>query len=156
MLLLAGAAADLEEARARVRTALVSGRGLDKFRQIIAQQGGDPGIVDDYGRLPAAPQRFLVRAGRPGHVADLDAELVGRATMVLGAGRQRVEDRIDPGVGITVLAPPGVAVRAGDPILELHYRESATLQSALDLAEKACRIEDQPLAAQALVLEAVG
>jgi thymidine phosphorylase len=161
MLLLAGAAggagvADLEEARTRIRAALDSGQGLEKFHEIIAQQGGDPGVVDDYSRLPAAPHRVLVRAHRHGHIASLDAELVGRATMVLGAGRQRVEDRIDPGVGILVLARPGAAVRAGDPVLELHYRDAASLQAALALAEQACRIEDSPPAAQALVLDAVG
>ena len=69
---------------------------------MIAQQGGDPCVVDDYTRLPSAPLRHTVRADRAGYVTRLDAELVGRAAMVLGAGRERVDDRIDFGVGATI------------------------------------------------------
>src|SRR5205807_10010840 len=102
MLLLGGVAADLPQAEAKVCAALTSGHGLEKFREIIVRQGGDPASVDDYGRLPAAPLRAAVRAPRAGYVVRLDAELIGRATMLLGAGRDRVEDPIDPGVGAVV------------------------------------------------------
>ncbi|HYT91099.1 MAG TPA: thymidine phosphorylase, partial [Gemmataceae bacterium] len=107
MLLLAGITATFAEAETRIRAALTSGQGLEKFREIIARQGGEPRVVDDYKRLPGAAKRVLVRADRSGYVTELDAELVGRATMVLGAGRDRVEDAIDPGVGAIVLAHVG-------------------------------------------------
>src|SRR5262249_30914261 len=140
MLLLAGAAGSPEEARGQIQQALSSGRGVEKFREVIAGQGGDARVVDDYARLPAAPHRMLVRAERSGIIAALDAALVGRATMVLGAGRERVEDAIDPGVGATVLATRGDQVRAGDPFIELHYRDESRLRVALELLRQACVI----------------
>jgi pyrimidine-nucleoside phosphorylase len=155
MVYLGGAANTPEAAEQQVRAALTSGRGLEKFRAIVAQQGGDVRIIDDSARLPTAPQRELVRAGRSGHVTGLDAELVGRATMLLGAGRDRVEDTIDPAVGAMVVAPPGTAVRAGDPIFEVHYRAAGQLAAALPLFERAIAIGEQVPAPAAEVLAVV-
>jgi pyrimidine-nucleoside phosphorylase len=155
MLLLAGVA-DTEEAGERaVRAALTSGRGLEKFRQIVEQQGGDPAVVDDYRRLPGAPERLPVRAERPGWVTNLDAELIGRAGMLLGAGRNRVEDIIDPGVGIVIRAHRGKEVRAGDPLVELQYRDPSHLDAAADLVHKAYEIGDAAPAPQPLVLDMI-
>jgi thymidine phosphorylase len=156
MLLLAGAAEDLPRAETKVREALTSGRGLEKFREVIARQGGDPRVVDDYARLPAAPNRKLVRAPRSGYVTQLDAELIGHATMLLGAGRDRVEDAIDPGVGAVVLAPPGQRVRAEEPILEVHYRDAGRLENAVALMAEACVIGDAPPRGQPQILETIG
>jgi pyrimidine-nucleoside phosphorylase len=153
MLLLGGVAADLVQAEAKVREALSSGRGLEKFRAVISRQGGDPRVVDDYRLLPAAPLRALVRAPRAGYVVGLDAELIGRATMLLGAGRDRVEDTIDHGVGAVVLTPPGSQVSGGEPVLEVHYRDPARLQAALELFDRACAISDAPPPEQPQILE---
>jgi pyrimidine-nucleoside phosphorylase len=140
MLVLGRVASDRPEAERRVRAAIASGEGVDRFRRMVEQQGGDPRIVDDYSRLPAAPSRYVVRAGEDGVLAAVDAELVGRASAALGAGRNRVEDSIDPAVGVMVLAKPGAEVRAGDGILELHYRDRAKLDAALGLAQRAIRV----------------
>jgi pyrimidine-nucleoside phosphorylase len=156
MVRLGGGALTDAEAETKVRAALTSGLGLDKFRAIIAQQSGDERVIDDYGRLPAAPNRATFKADRSGYLTELDAELVGRATMVLGAGRDRVEDTIDPGVGAMVLAKPGDPVKAGDAILELHYREAGRLETALQLVRSACKIGDQPPAPAPLIVEMVG
>jgi pyrimidine-nucleoside phosphorylase len=155
MLLLAGLVDTEEAADRRVRAALSSGQGLEKFRQVIERQGGDPRVVDDYGRLPSAPERLTVRAERPGYVIDLDAELVGRAAMVLGAGRDRVEDVIDPGVGTIIHAHRGEQVRPGAAILELHYREAGRLDQALALLRRAYAVGDAPPALQPLVLDTI-
>ncbi len=155
MLQLGGTAASAEEAEAKVRAALSSGRGLEKLRDIIAQQGGDPRVIDDYARLPAAPQRAVFSADRSGYITSLDAELIGRATMVLGAGRNRVEDAVDHAVGALVMAKRGDAIRAGQPIVELHYRAAGQLETALQLVRSACTIEDQPPAPQPIILETV-
>jgi pyrimidine-nucleoside phosphorylase len=153
MLLAAGVADRESEAEAKVRAALSSGRGLEKFREIVVAQGGDPAIVDDSARLPAAPQQFLMKAERTGYVGSIDAELVGHATMLLGAGRDRVEHKIDHAVGVLVRALRGDMVRSGEPVAEIHYREAPRLHAALDLLQRAWRIEDAPPAPQALVLE---
>ena len=153
MLLLGHVARNEEDAAARVHEAIATGRGLDKFRQMVEQQGGDPRVVDDYSRLPAAPHRQLFRAARAGYVTRLDAELVGRATMILGAGRARVDDTIDPGVGAIVRAKVGESVQAGDSIIELHYRDGAHLDQALEFLRRACAIDDAPPSSVPLVLE---
>jgi pyrimidine-nucleoside phosphorylase len=148
MLLLGGVAADRAEAERRVHAAIESGAGLERFRQIIETQGGDPRAVDDYDRLPhmAGDHRRMLTAARAGFVTAIDAELVGRASVVLGAGRDRVEDPVDFAVGIVVTAAPGDEVRAGDPLLELHYRDSAKLDAALELARRAVVIgESRPV-----------
>jgi pyrimidine-nucleoside phosphorylase len=152
MLILGKIAADRADAERRVREAIRSGAGLERFRQIVKSQGGDPRIVDDYSRLPSAPERHVVRAPRPGYVGRMDAELVGRASVALGAGRDRVEDRIDPGVGIVVRAKPGVLVSTADALLELHYRDRARLDAALPLALAALAIDDGPPPTRAMIL----
>ena len=155
MLLLAGAAASAETAERRVQEAIGSGAGLEKLRKIIEHQGGDARVVDDYRRLPAAPRTHAIRASRSGFVARLDAELVGRAAVALGAGRNRVEDTIDHAVAVMVLAKPGEQVRAGDPVLELQYRDAATLQPAERLAARAIEIEDVAPAPRPLIIDEI-
>jgi pyrimidine-nucleoside phosphorylase len=142
MLVLGRVASDRADAERRVREAIASGAGLERFRGIVEVQGGDPRVVDDYSRLPHVAGREIVKADRSGFLARLDAELVGRASVALGAGRDRVEDAIDPAVGIMVAAKPGDEVRAGDAVLELHYRDRSRLEGALALAAEAITIED--------------
>jgi pyrimidine-nucleoside phosphorylase len=155
MLIVAGITGDEQEAEARVRRAIASGEGVEKFRRIIENQGGDPRVVDDYARLPSAPDRQRVTAPRHGYVSALQAELVGRAGVALGAGRNRLEDAIDHGVGITVLAPPGTLVRAGDDVFEIRHRKGRGLDTAATLLQQAIDIADAAPAAQPLVVDRV-
>ena len=154
MLVLGKVADDLADADRRARETIRTGAALERFRQIIEAQSGDPRVVDDYSRLPHVPNRHVVEAERPGYVARLDAELIGRASVALGAGRDRVEDPVDPAVGISIRATVRDAVRTGDPLLELHYRDRARLQTALGLATQAIAIrDDQPPRAPLIVGE---
>jgi pyrimidine-nucleoside phosphorylase len=155
MLLMGGVASDLAEAKRRVREAIASGAGLERFRRVVETQGGDPASLDDYARLPRAPHRHVVKALRDGFLSGLDAHLVGRASVALGAGRDRVDDEIDPGVGIVVLTSPGASVRSGDGILELHYRETRRLESALPLAERAVSVTAAASARRPLILDRI-
>jgi len=151
MLVLGRAATDPADARRLVQEAIRSGAAVDRLRRIIEYQGGDPWVVDDYSRLPAAPERTVLPAPRAGFLAALDAELIGRASVCLGAGRDRTRDPIDPAVGIRLLAKPGERVRAADPILELHYRDRGQLEAALPLAARAIVVEDEPPALPPLI-----
>ena len=154
MLVLGKVADDLADADRRARETIRTGAALERFRQIIEAQSGDPHVVDDYSRLPHVPNRHVVEAERSGYVARLDAELIGRASVALGAGRDRVEDAVDPAVGISIRATVRDAVRTGDPLLELHYRDRARLQTALGLATQAIAIgDDQPPRAPLIVGE---
>ncbi len=156
MLIAAGLERDEAQADRRVRDALRSGAGLEKLRAIVEFQGGDPRVMDDYGRLPAAPDRHDVTAPQGGYVSALHAELIGRAAVSLGAGRGKLDDTIDPGVGVEVLTPVGELVRAGDPVLRLHHRGGRGLAPAASRLAEAVRIADTPPTPRPLVLERVG
>src|SRR5262249_24218474 len=155
MLVLGKVASDRADGERQARAAIASGAGLERFRQIVAAQGGDANVVDDCSRLPHVDGRHLVTADRAGFVARLDAELIGRASVALGAGRDRVEDPVDPAVGVMLMAKPGDQVQAGDPIFELHYRDRARLDAAARLAGQAIAIADRAPAAVPLIVAEV-
>jgi pyrimidine-nucleoside phosphorylase len=148
---LGGRADDETDAERRVREALRSGAALAKFEAVIARQGGDARVVADPSRLPQAASLKTIDAGQDGFVVGIDAELVGRASMQLGAGRDQVDAVIDPATGIVVEKKPGAAVAAGDPILRLHYNDARRLPEATRLAESAIQIGPQPPVAAPLV-----
>jgi thymidine phosphorylase len=102
--------------------------------------------------MPRVDGRHIVAAARGGFVTAVDASLVGRASVALGAGRDRVEDPVDPAVGIILTAKPGDAVRAGDPLFEVHYRDRARLDTALTLTARAVTIGDARLPSTPLIV----
>jgi pyrimidine-nucleoside phosphorylase len=155
MLVLGGVEPDLAAATARVRGALASGAGVEKFRDIIRNQGGDPAVIDDYARLPAAPDRDIVAASRDGYVTAIKAEAVGRAAVGLGAGRDRLDAVVDPAVGFVITAPVGTQVRRGDPIVEIHHRAGRGLADARALLEPAIEVGPQPPRPRPLVLDRI-
>jgi pyrimidine-nucleoside phosphorylase len=156
MLIAAGLERDEAQADRRVRAALQSGAGLEKLRAIVEFQGGDPRAIDDYRRLPAAPDRHDVTASKTGYVSALHAEGIGHAAVSLGAGRGKLDDEIDPGVGIEVLAPVGAPVREGEPVLRMHHRGGRGLREAASRLADAVQVADTPAAPQGLVIERVG
>ncbi|MQA29049.1 MAG: thymidine phosphorylase [Luteitalea sp.] len=144
MLVLGRIAPDKDDAERRVRAAIQSGAALERLGRIIENQGGDRRVIDEASRFPTAAERHVVKASRTGFITRLDAEGVGRASVALGAGRDRVEDTVDPAVGLLVLRKPGDQVSAGEPLLEIHYRDGARLEAALALARAAIAIDDRP------------
>ena len=155
MLVLAGVASDQAGADRAVRKALASGEGLEAFRRIIEHQGGDPAVIDDYSRLPAAPDQHRVTALETGTLCEMDAELVGRAAVALGAGRATLDDVVDHGVGITVLVPPGASVAQGEPLFLVRHRGGRGLDDAVALLEEAVHIGGEPCPQAPLVLDEV-
>jgi thymidine phosphorylase len=129
---------------------------VEKFREIIANQGGDPGVIDDYAKLPSTADREVIVAARDGVVTTMKAEAVGRAAVVLGAGRDRLDAAVDHGVGFTIVAPVGTRVARGDAIVEIHHRSGRGLDAARTLLEDAIVVEDAPFTVPPLVLERIG
>ena len=144
-----------EEAEAKVREALESGAGLALFRRNVIRQGGDFRVLDDYTRLPTARYTHTVTATEIGHVAAMDAESVGIAALLLGAGRQTAEDSVDHSVGVVVEAKPGEPVVPGAPVFTVHYRDEASLALALPLLTSSYRVTENPPQLMPLVLEAI-
>src|SRR6266545_3294810 len=153
---LAGAAADPEEGRRGAERALRSGAGLERFRDFVAAQGGDPRVADDLLILPQAPVVLEVEAPAGGWLAAVDAEAVGRVAAALGAGRQRKDDRIDPAVAVELDAKLGDRVDAGQPIGRILARDEAAARAAADRLLAALRWSDRPGQAPPLVHEVVG
>jgi pyrimidine-nucleoside phosphorylase len=155
MLVLAGLADDRADAVEMCRRALGSGQALERFRSIIERQGGNPRVVDDYDLLPRAPKEHVLAADSRGFVTRLDAELVGRASVALGAGRDKVDEAVDPAVGIMIPPSIGDAVSKGDAIFRIGYRDESRLCAALRFLKQAVEIGETPVAAEPLILDEV-
>jgi pyrimidine-nucleoside phosphorylase/thymidine phosphorylase len=151
MLVLGRAVRSLEEGRGLYDDLIGSGRALEKLREIIKQQGGDARVCDDYRLLPTAAAERVIRASRAGYIGSIDTETIGRASMHLGAGRSRLEDAIDPAVGITVSAKLGDEVAAGVALAVLHYNDGSKLERASHLVEQAYAIVDHQVQVPELV-----
>jgi thymidine phosphorylase len=154
MLVLAGIAPPAE-AEVRIREALTSGRGLEKFAAMIEAQGGDPGVIDHPERLALSDQAVLMCADRAGIFAACDAGLIGQAAVALGAGRDKVDDVVDLGVGIDVVADIGATVKVGDPLLRVYYREPKRLEVATLLLTAAIQVKDERVEGLPLFIETI-
>jgi pyrimidine-nucleoside phosphorylase len=141
-----------QDAGAAVREAIASGRALEKMRAMVRWQGGDWRALDDYSRLPGAGKRHAITATAGGYLASLKADLIGRASMALGAGRRRIEDHIDYGAGIVIGRKPGDGVSAGDTILELLYNDERGVGEAAGLAQSAITVTSAPPDPKPLIL----
>src|SRR5262249_12673488 len=137
LLVVAGLSPDLDAARRRLDDAVASGAALDRFRQLIAHQGGDAAVVDDYRRFAQPDRVESLASPAAGFVAGLKADAIGRASMLLGAGREQVGDAIDYGAGILLRARPGDRVEAGAPLAELYIGTHARVEEARRLAASA-------------------
>ena len=151
MLSLAGASPTLDGARAQVRDALASGAGLRKFQEVIALQGGDPRVCDDTALLPRAAETVDLLAESAGVVTAIGGRAVGHAAMLLGAGRETVDSRIDPAVGFVLRKKVGDAVASGEPLVTIHVSDRARLEEAQALLRRAIRIGSAAPAPRPLV-----
>jgi pyrimidine-nucleoside phosphorylase len=154
MLIVAGIESEPQVADRRIRAALSSGAGLDVFRRVIQNQGGDPRVIDDYRRLPSAPDEDRVLAPAAGFVA-LESESIGRAAVALGAGRETLDDTVDPGVGVEIVARQGTLVQERDVVLLVHHRGGRGLAEARRLLRQAVGIREAPPAEHPLIVETI-
>jgi pyrimidine-nucleoside phosphorylase len=148
-------APDLDAASDRVDEAIRSGAAFDRFRSLVEHQGGDVRVIDDWDRLPRAERVDTVSAPKSGFVAEIHAEPVGRASMLLGAGRIRVDASIDYGAGVVLRVKPGDRVSAGAVLADAHVGRNAQPEAARSLLDDAFVISDRPPAASPLILDVV-
>jgi pyrimidine-nucleoside phosphorylase len=153
MLVLGKKAASLAEAREKLKRAVEDGSAFRKFQEIVAVQGGDAKALEDYSRLPRAKSTVDLVAPQDGFVTGIDTEAVGMAGVALGAGRQRVDSKIDPAVGFTLLRKVGEPVKAGEPFLRIHYNDAGPLENVKARLLAAYRFGDTAPAPRPLVLE---
>src|ERR1700692_2053676 len=111
----------LDEGKKLSSDLIASGQALEKFHEIVGLQGGDVGVVDDPRRLAHARQTLDVTSPADGFIAATQCEQLGVACVVLGGGREKKEDTIDPAVGLEFRKRIGDAVERGEPLCTLHY-----------------------------------
>ena len=121
-----------------------SGRAMEKFRHMVELQGGDPKVIDDPGRLPRAAYTLDAISARGGYVTAIQCEAVGTACVVLGGGREKKEDSVDPAVGLVLRKKVSDHVRAGEPLCTIHYNSEARALRAKKLIEDSYAIGDAP------------
>ncbi|AKJ06552.1 pyrimidine-nucleoside phosphorylase [Archangium gephyra] len=154
MLVLGRKAASIAEARGMLEKVIADGSAVRKLKEIVQAQGGDPRAIDDYSRLPQARATVdVVPAPRDGFVTVIDTEAVGLAAVALGAGRQRVDSIIDPAVGFTLLRKEGEPVKAGEPVVRVHYNDPAPLEEVKARLARAYQFGPQAPASRPLVIE---
>jgi pyrimidine-nucleoside phosphorylase len=144
MLQLGGVSQTLKEGKERSEKLISSGKALEKFRQMVELQGGDPQAVDDVTRLPQGQHTAVVRSKRAGYVTSLQCEHVGTACVILGGGRERKEDSVDHAVGIVIHKKVGDQIAVGEPLASLHYNSEPRAASARQLLEQSWLITDAP------------
>jgi len=151
MLLMGGITADRSDARARLEEAVSSGAALEKLVEVVVAQDGDPSVLEDTSLLAKAPNETVHLASRSGVLARCDALDLGIAALRLGAGREKKEDTIDPGVGIMVPVGIGDTITEGQPLAVLRWADQALLGEAMGLVERAFQIGQEPVAAPPLI-----
>jgi len=141
---LGGSAANLNEAKSKAETLLKSGRAMETFRKMVELQGGDTSVIDDPQRLPQAKYSLDVTSPRAGYVTAIQCESIGTACVILGGGREKKEDSVDPAVGITLHKKVGDHIVAGEPLCSILYNSEALAIRAKDLIEESYRISNAP------------
>ena len=151
MLALAG----IPEGRTKLTAALESGAGLKKLAQMIAALGGDPRVTEDVSLLPQAEAVLPVCAAQSGYIQSVTASEIGRASLLLGAGRIRKEDPIDPAVGIVMAKRIGEWIDAGEPLAHLHVSSHSNPQTAAEFVRGAVVLSQEPVIAPPLIYASI-
>jgi len=145
----------LDEARELAQAKLLDGSGFQKFKDVITAQGGNPQVLDRFDLLPNATGAQEVTTPRAGYVSAIDAELIGQASSMIGAGRNTKEDSIDPAVGVILEVKVGQKIDSGSILCRIYYTSEDHLSEAAELVEDAFRISQQPVEDRDLILEVV-
>ena len=145
----------LDEAREIAQAKLLDGSGYRKFKDVIAAQGGNPQVLDRFDLLPNATGAQEITTSRGGYVSGIDAELIGQASSMIGAGRNTKEDSIDPAVGVILEVKVGQKIEAGSILCRIYHTNEEHLSEASDLVEDAFKISQHPVEERELILEVV-
>ena len=128
MLVLGKVETDVDKARDRARAVIANGAAAEVLRKLIVKQHGNPAVVDDTSHFARAPLVRMITAPFAGFVTDVDPLALGLAGVELGAGRTRVDQVVDPAVGLVLRAPRGTSVAPGDPLIEIHARDENAIE----------------------------
>ena len=145
MFLLGKRVQNTDQGRELAEQMISSGKAREKFREMIRLQGGDANVMDNPGLLPQAKQKADVKSPVSGFVTGFMTEQIGTAGVLLGGGRAKKEDSVDPAVGIIIHKKIGDPVSAGEALCTVHYNSAQRFDQAAPLIQQSYRIESAPL-----------
>jgi pyrimidine-nucleoside phosphorylase len=134
----------IEEGRQLSQQLIASGKALEKFRQMVELQGGNPRAVHDSTLLPKAQHTLEIKSPRAGYLNAIQCEQTGIACVILGGGRERKEDSVDPSVGFVLHKKVGDKVSAGESLCTVHYNSEQRAARAKALLEASFQVEGAP------------
>ncbi len=155
MIFLAKITTTLDEARELAQQKLLDGSGYKKFKEVIEAQGGNPQVLDRFELLPNATGVREISSPRAGYISAIDAEGIGKASSLIGAGRNTKEDTIDPAVGVILEVKVGQKVEGGAVLCRLYYTGEENVEEASQQIEDAFRISASAPEERELILEVV-
>ena len=141
--------------RERAAAALCDGSAFEKLCEMVQAQGGDPAVLEHPERFPQATHKVEVLSPRSGYIGHMDAEGIGRAAMLLGAGRKEKDGPIDPSAGILLHKKTGDAVACGDPVARLFTRDEAFCAPAQELLLASMQFTETPPASASLIYDVI-
>jgi pyrimidine-nucleoside phosphorylase len=155
MIYLAKITTTLDEARELAQQKLLDGSGYKKFKDVIEAQGGNPQVLDRFELLPNATGVREISSPRAGYISAIDAEGIGKASSLIGAGRNTKEDIIDPAVGVILEVKVGQKIEGGAVLCRLYYTGEENVEEASQQIEDAFRISASAPEERELILEVV-
>jgi len=144
MFYLGGAVKTIAQGKQVSEQLIASGTAFERFRQMVELQGGDVSVVDDPKRLPSSAHRVEVPSPQAGFVNAIACEQIGTACVILGGGRERKEDSVDPAVGIVVNKKLGDRIAIGESLCTIHCHSDAQAVRAKSLLEGSYQIAAAP------------
>ena len=151
-----GEIGELSEGKERIDRVIGDGSALEKLKEFINESGGDGNLVNDYTLLPEAKGKLEVFSDRTGHVFRIKAEEIGKAAMIIGAGRATKEDGIDHAVGINILKKVGDKVESGEKLAEIYYNNSKNVEESKKMILDAYIISSGKAERSEVILKIIG
>lgn len=150
-----GEITELSEGIEKIDAVINSGLALSKLREFIAESGGNGDLVDDYSILPAAKNKIEVFSNKEGYVSKIKAEEVGKAAMIIGAGRATKEDEVDHAVGLKILKKVGDKIEKGEKIAEIYYNDAKNVEDSKNMILDAYVLQDEKVLEPKAILEII-
>jgi pyrimidine-nucleoside phosphorylase len=154
-LLMKGDVESIKEGKQKALEMLQTELPLQKLRQLIEACGGNAQVVDDYALLPLAKKTLEVKAQQSGWISAIDAQMIGKAAMLLGAGRATKEASIDHSVGVILEKKTGEFINAGDTLASLYYQNENELQASEKMIQQAYQFSDTQVIKPKIIVESV-
>ena len=150
-----GEITELSEGIEKIDAVINSGLALSKLREFITESGGNGDLVDDYSILPTAKNKMEVFSNKEGYVSKIKAEEVGKAAMIIGAGRATKEDEVDHAVGLKILKKVGDKIEKGEKIAEIHYNDAKNVEDSKNMILDAYVLQNEKVLEPKAILEII-